>query len=131
MAKKAHKAERAQGNKRGPYKIKKARLDEVQEPWRSNRIKELRAAKGWGQQELAEESGLSTGTIADMENGKTGFKSKSIYSVARALGVSRGDLFPVDPWDVTGGEIRDVLSQFEPDAKAQAIGVLKALIKGR
>lgn len=57
-----------------------------------SRIRELREAKGWGQRELAERSGVSQSAISDIENGKRDPSIKTVKKVAIALGVTILDL---------------------------------------
>ena len=60
----------------------------------SDRIKALRAEKGMTQEDLAEASGVSRLTISKLETGKlTHARSKTMFAVAKALGVTIDDLF--------------------------------------
>lgn len=60
----------------------------------SDRIKALRAEKGMTQEDLAEASGVSRLTISKLETGKlTNARSKTMFAVAKALGVTIDDLF--------------------------------------
>lgn len=61
------------------------------------RIKEVREQKHMTQEELAERSGVSRGTISALENGSmrnTG--SKTLLRIASALGVSIDHIFFAD-----------------------------------
>ena len=58
------------------------------------RIKELREAKGMSQTELSEKSGVSRATIWKLETGDSEITTtKTLASIARALGVTINDLF--------------------------------------
>lgn len=60
----------------------------------SDRIKALRAEKGMTQEDLAEASGVSRLTISKLETGKLiNARSKTMFAVAKALGVTLDDLF--------------------------------------
>jgi transcriptional regulator with XRE-family HTH domain len=52
------------------------------------RIKEIREAKNWTQDQLAEKSGLSKGFLSDIENNKRNPSSESVLQIANALGAS-------------------------------------------
>ncbi len=58
----------------------------------SNRIKELRNRKGFSQEELAENSGLSLRTIQRIENGETEPRGDSLKRLANSLGASPDEL---------------------------------------
>jgi transcriptional regulator with XRE-family HTH domain len=58
----------------------------------SKRIKELRAKKGFSQEQLAEESGLSLRTIQRMENGETVPRGDTLKRLAVALKVSPDEI---------------------------------------
>lgn len=56
-------------------------------------IKELRKAKGWNQEKLAEKAGYSSGFIADIERGKSWVSPEAIDAICGALEVSSDKLF--------------------------------------
>lgn len=60
-----------------------------------NRIRELRVAKGWSQQRLADEIGCSKMSISDLERGEVGLDQKWMRRLAPALGVTPADILPV------------------------------------
>lgn len=58
------------------------------------RIKEEREKRNMTQEQLAEESGVSRGTISALENGTSSVTTtKTLSSIAKALGVSIESLF--------------------------------------
>jgi transcriptional regulator with XRE-family HTH domain len=65
-------------------------------------IKKFRQLKGYSQEALALESGLSQGYINQLENGKRKYTQKSIERIARALSMSVVDFFHVDDADLLG-----------------------------
>lgn len=59
------------------------------------RVKELREAKGWSQEELARRVGVNSKTIYNYESGARGAKEpplSTVRALADALGVSLDDL---------------------------------------
>ena len=58
----------------------------------AERIERLRKQKGMTQEKLAEEAGLHRAYFWDIENGRN-ISIKTAYKIARALGVSLGELF--------------------------------------
>lgn len=56
-------------------------------PIHLRKIKELRDAKGWSQEELAERAGVRRPTITELENGRGNPTLQTIESIANALGV--------------------------------------------
>lgn len=55
-------------------------------------IKERRKALKWSQEKLAQEAGISTTAVHNLEAGKNGFTDKTLASLARALGCRPADL---------------------------------------
>ena len=70
----------------------------------TNRIKELRERAGLKQSELARRIGSTPSTISRLEDGKRRLSDEYIGRIARALGVSSGDLFE----DGSGGNVTRV-----------------------
>lgn len=59
-------------------------------------IKKFRQLKGYSQEALALESGLSQGYINQLENGKRNYTQKSMERIAGALSISVGEFFKDD-----------------------------------
>lgn len=57
------------------------------------RIRSLRTAKGWSQEYLAQESGLSATYMGEIERGEANASLYSIVSVSAALKVKIAELF--------------------------------------
>lgn len=57
------------------------------------KIKEVRESLNMTQEELAEKSGVSRGTISALENGDPITTSKTLVNLAKALGVSIDRIF--------------------------------------
>lgn len=57
------------------------------------RVRELRQAKGWSQEELANRAGATQGQISNLETGKTQRWDLPVLDrIAKALGVHTADL---------------------------------------
>jgi len=57
------------------------------------RIRTLRLAKGWTQEDLANASGLHSTYIGGIERGERNVGLLNIYKIAKALGVEPSELF--------------------------------------
>lgn len=57
------------------------------------RVRELRTARGWSQEELAHRAGVHWTYLGGIERGERNPALLNIGRVARALGVSLGELF--------------------------------------
>ncbi len=57
-----------------------------------NRLKSLRIDKGWDQERLARESGVSLGTVAKFEIGQNGIRFDTAVKLADALGCTLDEL---------------------------------------
>lgn len=62
----------------------------------SIQVKKEREKKGWTQERLADEAGLTQSHISRIEKGVHSPSRKTLVKIAKALGVSLGDLDPVD-----------------------------------
>jgi len=60
------------------------------------RIKLLRTASGWSQEQLAEAAGMHRTFIGQVERGQRGMNIISLWPLAKAFGTSIGDLFVDD-----------------------------------
>ena len=59
----------------------------------NNRLRELREAKGWSQQELGERLGVSRQTIISIEKGKYDPSLPLAFAIARAFDSRIEDIF--------------------------------------
>lgn len=68
------------------------------------RLVQLREAKGWNQEDLAHESGLSVKTISRFENGRHDGRRSTLRSLASALDVDEAVIVgdPPDPLGLAG-----------------------------
>jgi len=57
-----------------------------------NRVRQLRKAKGWSQEQLAEESGLHTNYIGGIERGERNLSLINLDRLAKAFGISVSEL---------------------------------------
>lgn len=61
-------------------------------------LRDLRKSKGWTQQQFAAQTGLSRGTIANMETGRQAVSAHQAFMLATTLRLSSVDeLFPLLP----------------------------------
>jgi len=72
---------------------------DVPEPLQRTFIAEWREHRRMSQTTLAEAVGLSTATISQIENVKTGYKQQHLEAIARVLKVHPIDLLVCDPGD--------------------------------
>ncbi len=61
----------------------------------ANRLRDLRLAKGWSQDDLARRAGTSNQMISMLERGKRGLSLAWMQRLAKALGCEPADLLPV------------------------------------
>ena len=61
-----------------------------------NRIRLLRAEKGWSQGELADQAGVSRNSINSVENGKFDPSLPLAFRIAHAFGLAVEDVFDKD-----------------------------------
>jgi transcriptional regulator with XRE-family HTH domain len=57
-------------------------------------LKQMREARGWSQQKLADESGVNKATINQIERGRRSPNVETLARLADALNVELGDFFP-------------------------------------
>ena len=95
------------------------------------RIAAARKEKGWGQTKLAESSGLTRGSIANIEVGRQRAPLKTLWRIGLALGVEPRNLVPafhdLRPQEMPGVESLDdpdigkfIPPGFENDARVKA-----------
>lgn len=60
----------------------------------SNRLQEIRGAKGISQMQLHRMTGIAQATISNIEAGKRNPNIKTKYKIAKALGVNVDEIFP-------------------------------------
>ncbi len=58
-----------------------------------NRLPDLRAAKGWSQQRLADELGVSRQTVISIEKGRFDPSLPLVFRIARTFGCAIEDIF--------------------------------------
>lgn len=77
--------------------VKRKTVAPVEVPLHRTFIQEWRKHRGLSQTELGEATGLSTATISQIENVKTGYSQANLEAIARALKVHPVDLLVCDP----------------------------------
>lgn len=97
-----------------------------------NRIRELRKAKGWTQEHLADEAGCSYVQISDLETGKRSLRPVWMKAISKALGVKSADLLNhEDNSDSLSPEERDLVERWRnatPEMREQFARVAEALM---
>ena len=58
-----------------------------------NRLPDLRAAKGWSQQRLADELGVSRQTVISIEKGRFDPSLPLVFRIARTFGCAIEEIF--------------------------------------
>ena len=85
-----------------------------------NRIRELRTAKGWSQDDLASRVGCSKPQISDLERGKRGLDLDWMRRIADALDVTPADLLTADDNpDLLSPEERDFILRYRQMGDAE------------
>ncbi len=62
--------------------------------WVGAKVRELREAKGWSQEELGFKSGLHRNYVGGIERGERNVAIVNLAKLAKALGVRPSDLVP-------------------------------------
>ena len=52
-----------------------------------------RARRDWSQEDLAREAGVSPATVAKLEMGRGGVRTRTLYKIAAAFGMDAGELY--------------------------------------
>lgn len=97
-----------------------------QPPFRPTFIKQWRKKKGWSQGKLADAVDLSTATISQIENGKTGYTQANLEAIAWALDCDVVDLLIRNPTDPEG--IWGLWDTAKPAQRKQIIGIIRAVL---
>jgi transcriptional regulator with XRE-family HTH domain len=99
-----------------------------------NLIKIIRKMRGWTQETLAQESGLSVSIISAYERGTREYTLKTLAPLARALGVTAADLITKENSPLNAAELVEVLlekvaKETEDEAKRKRIEQYLNLIR--
>jgi transcriptional regulator with XRE-family HTH domain len=72
-----------------------------------NRVRQLRKARNWSQEEFAQKAGIDRSYMGGVERGERNVSLENICQIAKTLGVSPSELFI--GWDTTakGPELQD------------------------
>lgn len=94
--------------------------------------KPLRKKKNWTQERLAQEAGLSTAAIHNLEAGKNGFTDKTLKSISDALGCEPWQLLvePENEHTISGErEVKQMLGKID-GLPEEAVNHVWRLISG-
>jgi transcriptional regulator with XRE-family HTH domain len=102
------------------------------------RIRELRMAKRWSQERLAEEAGLSMDAISRIERGERDPRLETVAQIARALGIALPKLlkFGGPPLrsskakdDLTRSGEEEILDAATPELAEALIKAIRSVLK--
>lgn len=100
-----------------------------------NRIRELRIARDWSQDQLADAAHCSKAQISDLERGNRGLDIEWMRRLAKALGVTPGELLAHDDNPLLPiGKEREIIELYRdgsPDQRDTVARVVGALIPVR
>ena len=88
------------------------------------RIKELREARGWTQDDLAERSNVSRSQLAQIESEARPANTLRLNAIASALGVQPGRLFSTSPLD---DKLLDLSHQLSDTDLSSLLNIAEAL----
>ena len=94
------------------------------------RIKDFRKSKGFTQEYIAEQIGIESTSISNIENGKYYPTAENLERIIKVLNISPQDLFTIEHYqnnDVLLDEINTLLKE-NPDKIRDFYKILKALI---
>ena len=95
------------------------------------RIKELRQARGWSQEELAERMESGAKYLSSLERGRENPTLDMLIKVARTLKVEPMDLFNYTWMKLSDAEIRKRIKALADQADGERLRDMLALIKAR
>lgn len=125
MAKRGRPKKTSEKVLRGPYKS-----EDTEDPDLVGiggiRLRQHRLARFWTVEKMAEEAGTSPGTISGIENGK-GYSPTMLSKLARALGITVGELFDLDPRPGKGGELMALVRRLKPAQRQRVMDFTKGL----
>lgn len=95
------------------------------------RIKELRQARGWSQEELAERMESGAKYVSSLERGRENPTLEMLINVARTLKVEPVDLFNYAWLRLSESEIRKKIKALADRADGDRLREMLALLKAR
>lgn len=87
--------------------------DKIQVPAWAVKIHEARKAKGWTQEQLADELGVSQSTITDWERGRTFPRYKNLFQLSKALEIKIKEEIETDMKVMSKKTKKDTLKKME------------------
>lgn len=91
------------------------------------RIKELRKARGYTREELAEMASISAKFLYEIENGRKGFSAENLYRISIALGVKCDYIMTGNSLDCYEKEAVRTLERFD-DSQIDKIASLLEIV---
>lgn len=92
------------------------------------RIKELREAKGWTQDDLADRSNISRSQLAQIETEARPANTLRLNAIAAALGVQTGSLFSISEQD---DKLLDAVRTLSEEDRGSLVRMAEALARQR
>jgi transcriptional regulator with XRE-family HTH domain len=95
------------------------------------RLREVRIARGWTQERLADAVGIRTASISRFEHGVVGFSVTTLAELADVLSVPIGALVDVErPAEPPADAAVARLLGLPPEVRARAVAIALAVAKG-
>lgn len=95
----------------------------------SLRIKTLRVAKGWTQQELADRAHMSRSQLAQIEAETRPANTLRLNAIAAALGVHVEELFDGHPVDLDVADIVEAFNRLTPSDRLVILRTARAMAR--
>lgn len=91
-----------------------------------NKLLQIRKSKGMTQSEVAEASGLSDRTYADIERGSVNMRIETVLKICKALNITPDEILTEENMlsDLEISELIDKLNNCKPKEKETAISLL-------
>jgi transcriptional regulator with XRE-family HTH domain len=93
------------------------------------KIRKLREASGKTQHELAENAGLSTKHLGEVERGRGNPSLRNLLRLAAALGTAPGALFDFEQEEKTDEELREEIQTRLRAAKAETVRLIHRALR--
>ena len=91
-----------------------------------NKLLQIRKSKGMTQSEVAEASGLSDRTYADIERGSVNMRIETVLKICKALNITLDEILTEENMlsDLEMSELIDKLNNCKPKEKETALSLL-------
>ena len=98
-----------------------------------NRIREEREKQGMSQERLAEDAGVSSNAISNLENGLSNFKVGTLLGIMDSLGATANDLLPerfsqTEEMEARLFRVQIALNKLSEDKRSKAMEMIEGLV---